>query len=97
MKPGSVIYDLAAETGGNCTLTVPGEVVVRNDVTIIGHFNVPSRIPVDASNLFAKNLLNFITPHIKDGALSFAWDDETVAGILLTRDGQIVHPQFTGA
>jgi len=97
MKPGSVIYDLAAETGGNCTLTVPGEVVVRNDVTIIGYFNVPSRIPVDASNLFAKNLLNFITPHIKDGALSFAWDDETVAGILLTRDGQIVHPQFTGA
>ena len=97
MKPGSVIYDLAAETGGNCTLTVPGEVVVRNDVTIIGYFNVPSRIPVDASNLFAKNLLNFITPHVKDGALSFTWDDETVAGILLTRDGQIVHPQFTGA
>ena len=97
MKPGSVIYDLAAETGGNCTLTVPGEVVVRNDVTIIGHFNVPSRIPVDASNLFAKNLLNFVTPHVKDGALSFTWDDETVAGILLTRDGQVVHPQFTGA
>jgi len=97
MKPGSVIYDLAAETGGNCTLTVPGEVAVRHDVTIIGHFNVPSRIPVDASNLFARNLLNFITPHAKDGVLSFAWDDETVAGILLTRDGQIVHPQFTGA
>ncbi|MGE0665228.1 MAG: Re/Si-specific NAD(P)(+) transhydrogenase subunit alpha [Sphingomonadales bacterium] len=97
MKPGSVIYDLAAETGGNCTLTVPGEVAVRHDVTIIGHFNVPSRIPVDASNLFAKNLLNFITPHVKDGALSFTWDDETVTGILLTRDGQIVHPQFTGA
>ncbi|MEN3975293.1 Re/Si-specific NAD(P)(+) transhydrogenase subunit alpha [Emcibacter sp. SYSU 3D8] len=97
MKPGSVIYDLAAETGGNCTLTEPGEVVVRNDVTIIGHFNVPSRIPVDASNLFAKNLLNFITPHVTDGVLSFTWDDETVAGILLTRDGQIVHPQFTGA
>jgi NAD(P) transhydrogenase subunit alpha len=97
MKPGSVIYDLAAETGGNCTLTVPGEVVVRNDVIIIGHYNVPSRIPVDASNLFAKNLLNFITPHIKDGALSFNWDDETVAGILLTRDGQVVHPQFSGS
>jgi NAD(P) transhydrogenase subunit alpha len=97
MKPGSVIYDLAAETGGNCTLTVPGEVAVRHDVTIIGHFNVPSRIPVDASNLFAKNLLNFVTPHVKDGALAFTWDDETVAGILLTRDGQIVHPQFTGA
>jgi NAD(P) transhydrogenase subunit alpha len=97
MKPGSVIYDLAAETGGNCTLTVPGEVVVRHDVTIIGYFNVPSRIPVDASNLFAKNLLNFVAPHVKDGVLSFTWDDETVAGILLTRDGQIVHPQFTGA
>ncbi|MEN3952514.1 Re/Si-specific NAD(P)(+) transhydrogenase subunit alpha [Iodidimonas sp. SYSU 1G8] len=96
MKPGSVIYDLAAETGGNCTLTVPGEVVVRHDVTIIGHFNVPSRVPVDASNLFAKNLLNFVSPHVKDGVLSFTWDDETVAGILLTRDGQIVHPQFSG-
>jgi NAD(P) transhydrogenase subunit alpha len=96
MKPGSVIYDLAAETGGNCELTVPGEVVVRHDVTIIGHLNVPSRVPVDASNLFAKNLLNFITPHAKEGTLSFAWDDETVAGILLTRDGEVVHPQFSG-
>jgi NAD(P) transhydrogenase subunit alpha len=95
MKPGSVIYDLAAETGGNCELTEPGEVVVRHDVTIVGYFNVPSRVPVDASNLFAKNLLNFITPHVKDGALSFDWEDETVAGILLTRDGQIVHPQFS--
>ena len=103
MKPGSVIYDLAAETGGNCALTEPGEVVVKHDVTIVGYYNVPSRLPVDASNLFAKNLVNFISPHVVEaegdapsGEIAFDWDDETVAGILLTRDGQVVHPQFGG-
>ncbi|MFN3230596.1 MAG: Re/Si-specific NAD(P)(+) transhydrogenase subunit alpha [Alphaproteobacteria bacterium] len=98
MKPGSVIYDLAAETGGNCELTEPGEIVVKHDVTIIGHLNVPSRVPVDASNLFAKNMVNFLSPHVdeENGTVNFDWEDETVAGILLTRDGKIVHPQFGG-
>src|SRR5690554_1022513 len=62
MKPGSVIVDLAVEQGGNCTLSRPGEVVDVDGVKIIGHFNVPSRIAADASSLYAKNLLNFLTP-----------------------------------
>jgi NAD(P) transhydrogenase subunit alpha len=96
MKPGSVIVDLAAEAGGNCALTKPGEVVEAHGVKIVGHLNVPSRIAVDASALYAKNLLNFITPQIDadSGALAIDWEDETVSGTLVTRDGAIVHPAF---
>ena len=97
MKPGSVIVDLAVEQGGNVTLSKPGEIVEHKGVKIIGHYNMPSRLAADASALFAKNLLNFITPHV-DGeskALNINYEDETVSGILLTRDGSIVHPNFT--
>ena len=101
MKPGSVIVDLAVEMGGNCTLSKPGEVVNVDGVTILGHLNVPSRIAVDASTLYAKNLLNFLTLMVdaEQKALAINWDDEIVKGTALTRDGQIVHPQFaaTGA
>src|SRR3546814_20316295 len=62
MKPGSVIVDLAVEQGGNCPLSEPGRVVEKYGVRIVGHTNVPSRIAVDASALYAKNLLNFLTP-----------------------------------
>ena len=77
---------------------VPGEIVVKHDVSIIGHLNVPSRVPVDASNLFAKNLVNFIEPHVdaENGTLNFDFDDETVSGTCLSRDGKLVHPQFGG-
>ena len=94
MKPGSVIVDLAAEAGGNCELTRPGEVVEAHGVRIVGHLNVPSRVAVDASALYAKNLLNFITPQIDadNGELAIDWEDETVSGTLVTRDGAIVHP-----
>src|SRR5690625_6151009 len=64
MKPGSVIVDLAVEQGGNCTLSKPGEVVDVNGVRIVGHLNVPSRLATDASALYAKNLLSFISPLI---------------------------------
>ncbi len=101
MKPGSVIVDLAVEMGGNCTLSKPGEVVSVDGVTILGHLNVPSRIAVDASGLYAKNLLNFLTLLVdaEQKALAINWDDEIVKGTALTRDGQIIHPQFaaTGA
>jgi len=94
MKPGSVIVDLAVEAGGNCALSRPGEVVEVDGVKILGHLNVPGRIPVDASAMYAKNLLNFITPLIdaESGALAIDWEDEIVAGTLLTRDGAVVHP-----
>lgn len=98
MKPGSVIVDLAVEQGGNCPLSRPGEVVDYNGVRIVGHYNVPSRVAVDASLLYAKNLLNFITPQIdkESKQLKLDWEDETVVGTVLTRDGKVVHPLLTG-
>lgn len=96
MRPGSVIVDLAAEQGGNCTLTKPGEIIEVNGVTIIGLFNIPSRISADASVLYAKNVLNFITPLVnaESKQLAINWQDEIVAATTLTRDGAIVHPNF---
>jgi NAD(P) transhydrogenase subunit alpha len=97
MKPGSIIVDLAVEQGGNCPLSRPGEVVDHHGVKIIGHWNVPSRIAVDASSLYARNLLAFLTPLVakEGGGLKVDWTDQIVAGTALTRDGRIIHPQFT--
>ena len=93
MRPGSVIVDLAVETGGNCALTRPGEVITVDGVTIIGYRNLPSRIATDASALYARNIWNFLAPHIGEGgALSFDFEDEIVARTLVVRDGEIVHP-----
>ena len=92
MKYGALIVDMAAESGGNCALTQAGEHVVANDVNIHGPLNLPSRMPTHASELFAKNLYNFLSPWIQDGQLRFDWDDEVVAGTLLCRDGASVHP-----
>ena len=99
MKHGSVIVDLAVEQGGNCPLSEPGKVVVKHGVTLIGHLNMPSRIAVDASALYARNLLSFLTPLIdkESKALKINWDDEIIKGTALTRDGQVVHPTFAGA
>ena len=98
MKVGSVIIDLAAEAGGNCALTEPGKVVVKNGVKIVGHLNVPGRLPKDASALFARNVFNFLSPHVDKAtkALNFKWDDETVQGTLVTRDGKVVNPMLAG-
>ena len=98
MRPGSVIVDLAAEQGGNCTLTKPGEVVEVNGVTIIGLFNIPSRLSADASALYAKNILNFVSPMIDaDKRFAVNWQDEIIAATVLTRDNEIVHPNFKPA
>jgi proton-translocating NAD(P)+ transhydrogenase subunit alpha len=98
MKPGSVIVDLAVEAGGNCPLTELGKVVVRHGVTIVGHANYPSRIAIDASALYARNLFNFLSPFAKKGGgLEINWDDELVKGTLLTRGGSVVHPDFAEA
>lgn len=87
MKPGSVIVDLAAETGGNCEITEPDRVVTKHGVIIIGHTNMASRVAADASMMFAKNLLNFITPHVdkETKALKFNWDDELIKDTCVTR------------
>jgi NAD(P) transhydrogenase subunit alpha len=94
MKPGSVIVDLAVEQGGNCEGSRLGEVVVTaNAVKLVGHANVPSRIAVDASQLYAKNLLSFLALIIdKDKALKIDVADEIIKGTLLTKDGAVVHP-----
>ncbi len=96
MKPGSVIVDLAVEAGGNCPLSEPGLVVVKHGVTIVGYANYASRIAVDASSLYARNLYNFLSPFAKNdgGGIEIKWDDELVKGTLLTHDGKIVHPSF---
>jgi NAD(P) transhydrogenase subunit alpha len=94
MKPGSVIVDLAVEQGGNCPLSEPGRVVVKHGVTLVGYLNVPARIAVDASALYARNLLAFLTPLIdrETNALKIDRNDEIVKATLLTAGGQVVHP-----
>ncbi len=99
MKPGSIIIDLAVEAGGNCTLSQPGEIVTTdNGVIIVGHLNVPSRLATDASALYSKNLLNFITPLVNEetGDLNIDWEDEIITGTLLTKDKTIVHERLKG-
>lgn len=91
MKYGAIIVDMAAESGGNCELTQPGEHVIANDVNIHGPLNLPSRMPTHASELYAKNLYNFLSPWIKDGQLNFDWEDEVLAGTVLCKDGFTVH------
>lgn len=99
MAPGSVIVDLAAENGGNCELTEAGKVVVKHDVSIVGHLNVPGRLAANASALYAKNLLTLLQLILDQDSKSFVLDmeDEILQGIVLTKDGEIVHPNFKGA
>jgi NAD(P) transhydrogenase subunit alpha len=80
MRPGSVIVDLAAETGGNCELTVPGETVEREGVTIIGQTNLPSTMPTHASQLYARNIVALLTHLAPEGELNLDWSDEITAG-----------------
>jgi NAD(P) transhydrogenase subunit alpha len=98
MKPGSVVVDLAVEQGGNCPLSEPGRIVRKHGVTIVGHLNVPGRLAADASSLYARNLLAFVTLLYdkETKALKIDWEDEIVKGTALTRDGKIVHPALTG-
>jgi len=99
MQPGSVIVDLAAEQGGNCELTQPGEVVTTpNGVTIVGHRNVPSRLAANASALFSRNLYNFLAAfHDKEAkSIAWNWEDEILKAIVVTKDGAVVHPGLQG-
>ena len=94
MKPGSVIIDMAAERGGNCEMAKFGETVEHNGVRIVGPANLAGEVAVNASSLYARNLLNFLDPLIEKGAdaLKINWDDEIIKGTLVTRGGTIVHP-----
>jgi NAD(P) transhydrogenase subunit alpha len=92
MKPGSVIVDLAGESGGNSELTEPGETVVKHDVTIVSPLNLPASMPEHASQLYARNVQALLELFLDDeGNMSLDFDDEILAGAVVTRDGEIVH------
>jgi NAD(P) transhydrogenase subunit alpha len=100
MKPGSVVVDLAGETGGNCELTRPGEVAVEHDVTIVSPLNLPSTMPEHASQLYARNVQALLELFLDDAdppGLRLDFEDEIVAGACVTRGGAIVHPQAKAA
>ena len=89
MKAGSVIIDIAAEQGGNCELTKAGETVLHCGVKIVGPLNLPASLPYHASEMYARNLFNFLKPALPKGELVIDWNDEVFAGAVLTHDGQI--------
>jgi proton-translocating NAD(P)+ transhydrogenase subunit alpha len=98
MKPGSIVVDLAVERGGNAEAAKPGEVITHKGVTIMGKFNLPGEIPVNASSLYAKNLFSFIEVMIdkEKNALAINWDDEVIKGTLIGKDGAIVNERIAG-
>jgi NAD(P) transhydrogenase subunit alpha len=97
MRPGSVIVDVAAEQGGNCQLTQPGETVVREGVTVLGPVNMASSVPTHASQMHARNTANFLALVVKDGKLTVDMTDEIVAGTLVARDGEVVNARLREA
>lgn len=97
MAPGSIVVDIAAERGGNCELTRPGEVVEERGVSIHGPLNLPSTIPYHASQMYAKNIATFLKYLIKDGKLALNREDEIVRETLVTHEGEIVHPKVLEA
>ena len=94
MKPGAVLVDLAVEQGGNCKLSKAGKVTMHKGVKLVAHHNVPGRLAGNASELFSRNLFNFLDAFFdkEKKELALDWEDEIIAGIGLTRDGKIVHP-----
>ena len=94
MKPGAVLVDLAVEQGGNCKLSKAGKVTLHKGVKLVAHHNVPGRLAGNASELFSRNLFNFLDAFFdkEKKELALDWEDEIIAGIGLTRDGKIVHP-----
>jgi NAD(P) transhydrogenase subunit alpha len=91
MRPGSVVVDIAAEQGGNCELTRPGEIVEHQGVKVIGPLNLPSDLAYNASEMYARNLLNFLKPALDKGELKIDWNDEVFAKSCLTHGGEIKH------
>jgi NAD(P) transhydrogenase subunit alpha len=94
MKPGSVIVDVAAPTGGNCELTRLGETVLHHGVTVAGPTDLAGRVAVDASPMYARNVVSLLTRMTDDegGELVFDFDDEIIAGACITHDGLVTHP-----
>jgi NAD(P) transhydrogenase subunit alpha len=97
MRPGSVLVDVAATAGGNCELTRPGVTQIMNGITLLAPINLAAEVPVHASQLYARNMLNFLALILKDsakkGALSIDLADEVLAGACVAREGQPVNPR----
>ncbi len=91
MKPGAIVVDMAAETGGNVAGTVAGKEVRVGPAHVVGPVNLPSRMPVHSSEMFSKNLLNFLAPMLDEGLLVLDWEDEVIAGTALTHAGEVKH------
>lgn len=94
MTPGSILVDLAAERGGNCELTQPGQTVVKNGVSILGPIDLPAEVPNHASLLYAKNITTFLQYVVQDGRIDLDRDDEIVRETLVARGGQVVNPRI---
>ena len=96
MKPGSVIYDMAVERGGNCELSKPGEILNENGVLVLGPLNIPGALAGNATSLYAKNLANFVALFVtEEDGIKIDFEDEIIQGTLLTNDGKVVHPRLT--
>ena len=93
MSPGSVVVDLAAERGGNVEPSRPDEAVTAHGVTVLGPTNLPSTVPYHASQMYARNLSALLLHLVSDGSMALDPDDDITAGTLVSRDGEVVHPQ----
>jgi NAD(P) transhydrogenase subunit alpha len=91
MKPGAVIVDILAENGGNCELARAGETVIHHGIKIVGPINLPAQLAYHASEMYARNLYNLLSPALMGGALNIDWSDEVFAGTVLTHDGTVRH------
>jgi NAD(P) transhydrogenase subunit alpha len=92
MRPGSVIVDLAAETGGNCELTQAGNTIEHQGVTILGPTNLPATLPLHASQMYARNVTSFLNHVVKEGTLQLDFADEITKGTCVTHDGKVLKP-----
>ena len=90
MRPGSVIVDLAAEAGGNCELTKPGETIVENGVTIVGELNLPSSMPLHASQMYSRNVWTFLDHLLEEGELRLDFEDEITRETCVTHEGRVL-------
>jgi NAD(P) transhydrogenase subunit alpha len=97
MRPGSIIIDLAAEQGGNCALTEPGQEVVKHGVVIIGPVNLPSTVPFHASQMYARTVMNYLLHLLKEGRVHLDLNDELTRGPLVTHQGEILHEAVKAA
>ena len=94
MRPGSVILDMAVEFGGNCELSENGKTVKKHNVVIIGEPNLPSLVPTHASDMYSKNILNFINHFTKEGKFELNMEDEIIQGALITNNGEVINQRI---